>query len=197
MERLFPFVCLVTALGCRPGAGDASTASSAIPSNSVVEGQSTAEASSLAKPVDSALAAIAYDLEPGCASDVDESKPAREQLDELGRLCAPGLSDFLTLAESPERVPIERSVDGCIRIGIVSSEKQVGATVVLSDSEGQVLESVTSRTPLLAPRDAVLCVRAGRYEMRVSPLRAKAPLAVRVWEASAPGLGPAPTNSAK
>jgi hypothetical protein len=167
---------------CRPTAGDASTAPSAMPSGSVAVAGQAGEP----EPAGSQAHPLPYDFDRGCAGDVDGTRPIGEQLDELGRTCAPGLSALATTGEGG-RVAVDVVADACIRIGIVSSAKDAGARAVLRDPGGRAMAEATSRTPMLVPPGGPVCVATGgRYEVEASSLRAGEILQVRVWGVSPP-----------
>jgi hypothetical protein len=162
---------------CRPATGDASTAPSAIPTGSVVP----AERAGGPEPAGSQAIALPYEFDRGCAGDVDGTRPTGEQLDELGRACAPGLAVLATTEASPGRLAVDVAAGACIRIGIVSSLPGSGARAVLRDPGGQAVAESTLRTPMLVPYGGPVCVAtAGRYELEASTL-AGVSMQVRVW----------------
>jgi len=138
------------------------------------------------EPAGSQAPALAYDFDRGCAGDVDEALPPEEQLDGLGRACAPGLSALAMTGEGGS-VVVDVAAGACIRIGIVSSAKGAGARAVLRDPDGRTVAEATSRTPMLVPPGGPVCVATGgRYEVEASSLRAGEILQVRVWGVSPP-----------
>ncbi len=168
---------------CRPTTGDASTAPSAMPSSSVAVAGQVGEP----EPAGSLSPTLPYDFDRGCAGDVDRTLPPEEQLAELGRTCAPGLSALATTEVGAGRVAVDVVANACIRIGIVSSAKDAGARAVLRDPDGGTVAEATSRTPMLVPAGGPACVAAGgRYEVEASALRSGDSLGVRVWGVSPP-----------
>jgi hypothetical protein len=138
------------------------------------------------EPAGSQAPPLPYDFDRGCAGDIDGALPPEDQLDGLGRACAPGLSVLATTGEGG-RVVVDVVAGACIRIGIVSSAKGAGARAVLRDPDGRTVAEATSRTPMLVPPAGPVCVATGgRYEVEASSLRAGENLRVRVWGVSPP-----------
>ena len=104
------------------------------------------------------------------------------QLEQLGTMCAPGLSRLLLTSvqaarEQPGRLPLSLGRHACIRLALASQQPAV-LQVSLSAPSSAQLANVTQPTPMLIGRDGPLCVGdPGEYRLEVRTVQG----AMQVW----------------
>ena len=186
---------IVSPAACHPTTGEASLAPSPAPSASA---SSMSVSSNEALPVpapESKTERIAFDFEPGCAADVDLHLSSASQLDELGRLCTPGLTMLVAQKDDAGRIRVDLAQHDCVRIGIVSSVRGASASATLWNPKGQVVATTASSVPMLLPKSGLWCVEeSGTYSIDATTNQRELVLEVRVWASSFSG-GNAPEQT--
>jgi hypothetical protein len=178
-------------MGCRTPPGDARTAPSAAPpGSSVATPLASASSASPSSPPE-----IPYNFEPGCAGDIDAKRPPADQLEAMGRSCAPGLERLgawaepvALIADQARRLEIELPEHACIRVGIASEVEGVVLRMTMSDPQGRgMVGEVTSHPPTLVPSSGPVCTgAAGNFVVEVTSLGADAKVQVGLWRAVSP-----------
>jgi hypothetical protein len=140
-------------------------------------------------------AAIAYELERGCASGVDSAAQPAAQVEQLGSRCAPGMSRLGAasgpLAIGPTQaaeVKLTLGRNACVRAGVATQPAGAPVELVLmGPTQAQEVGRVSGGGPLLLGRDGPLCVReAGAYVLRLRSLRGGAQAWVGAWALQEP-----------
>ncbi len=178
-------------LGCRSPGADVHTAPSAVPTASVASSSSAS-----ARPVASDRAPkLAYSFDLGCVEDIDEGLEAKQQLEKLRRVCAPGMmvrdvrNESIALSHDElQQVEVDLAAHACIRIGAVTSTPgAVIALKLLSPSGDVLVESKDSRVPLLLPWAGPICVgEAGQHVVQISSKVGESRILLGLWQTSAP-----------
>jgi hypothetical protein len=195
---LAPALVCASACGRDAARGQPRVPSSASPSSS---GGSPAAPDASSAPAGSASAA-AFELDRGCAQDLDASVEPRALLSALGATCAPGM---ISLGASAAGAP---GVDGatatvavalrdgaCVRAGAVAEPRGSPMQLRLVRADGTLVASAREAvTPMLLGRGGPVCVRTGGpHRLEARPLAAPARVWVQAWASGSASAGAAPS----
>jgi len=175
----------LTWAGCRTPTGDTHTAPSATPPGS----SATTAVAAASSPTPSSVPQLPYDFEPGCAGDIDPKLAPSDQLEAMGRTCAPGLERMQVWAEpvalvanEPRRLEVELPENACIRIGISSQDAGAVIRVSVIDPKGRGMVEATSHPPTLVPSSGPICTGgSGKHVVEVTSMGAEAKVQVGLW----------------
>ena len=174
--------CHAPAAGSLPRQNDAVSARTA---SSPVASES---APSSAAPPCSSAASLPYDLERGCAGDIDDGQPADAQLEQMGAACARGFTRLPGVALVPsgteQQMTAKLEAYECVRFGVAGEARGAVAQARVVGPDGSELARAAGRTPLMLGRDGPVCVRAaGDYRLSVRPVGAPVGLRAALWAA--------------
>ncbi|MBI5533253.1 MAG: hypothetical protein HY898_11080 [Deltaproteobacteria bacterium] len=190
-----PLLMAPGACGNAPAAGPKALAGCNRSAASKASASAAPSASILAVEDADGGAALPFELDRGCASDIAASLEGEAQLQQLGSRCAPGMSRVLTtggsMAVTPTQaaeVKVNLGRNACVRVGVAAQPAGTPMEVVLVEpGTGAEAGRVKSGAPLLLGRDGPVCVReAGAYVVRVRSLRGAAQAWVGAWASQAP-----------
>jgi hypothetical protein len=143
----------------------------------------------------SGSARAAFEFDRGCAHDVDLALAPEAQLEEVGRMCAPGLVKLRedrqpNVATAPAGLLIELSLreHACVRVGVtVRPSEGVTLARLVSPTGSEIAQTADHGVPLLLGREGPVCVgEAGTYRVQVAPQRGTVQAWIGAWAAQTP-----------